>query len=63
MGLPIIFGLCVSYFLSRAAASRDGAEMCRGTAFRFGRYRVDHGVDPTVRSAAPGTNNDTNEEK
>ena len=26
VGIPIVFGLCISYLFSRAAASRDGAE-------------------------------------
>ena len=31
VGIPIVFGLCISYLFSRAAASRDGAETRRAT--------------------------------
>ena len=31
LGIPIIFGLCVSYFFSRAAASMAHAETRRAT--------------------------------
>ena len=31
MGIPIVFGLCISYLFSRAAASMAPAEMRRAT--------------------------------
>ena len=36
VGIPIVFGLCISYLFSRVAASVDGAESDTVTAFHAG---------------------------
>ena len=35
VGIPIVFGLCISYLFSRAAASDNGAEMRRATPYFY----------------------------